>query len=61
MQIENYRIILDVIEGLSYIHSQKVIHRDIKLQNVIIDSNKKCKIIDFGLAKKVRNLKSMTF
>lgn len=44
-----------------YIHSQKVIHRDIKLQNVIIDANKKCKIIDFGLAKKVRNFKSMTF
>lgn len=53
-------MILDIIEGLSYIHSQKVIHRDIKLQNIIVDSKKRCKIIDFGLAKKVRNLKSLT-
>jgi serine/threonine protein kinase len=35
--IENYYIILDIIEGLIYIHSQKIIHRDIKLQNIIID------------------------
>ncbi len=53
-------MILDIIEGLAYIHSQKIIHRDIKLQNIIVDSKKRCKIIDFGLAKKVRNLKSLT-
>ena len=53
-------MILDIIEGLLYIHSQKIIHRDIKLQNIIDDQNKRCKIIDFGLAKKVRTLKSLT-
>ncbi len=53
-------MILDIIEGLLYIHSQKIIHRDIKLQNIIVDQNKRCKIIDFGLAKKVRTLKSLT-
>lgn len=53
-------MILDIIEGLQYLHGQKIIHRDIKLQNVIVDSKGKCKIIDFGLAKKVRNLKSLT-
>ena len=57
--VTNYQIILDIIDGLSYIHSQKIIHRDLKLQNVIIDNEGKCKIIDFGLAKKVRSLKSM--
>lgn len=53
-------MILDIIEGLIYLHNQKIIHRDIKLQNIIVNKNKKCKIIDFGLAKKVRNLKSLT-
>lgn len=60
-RVENYKILLDIIEGLSYIHSQKIIHRDIKLQNIVIDSKSKCKIIDFGLAKKTRNFKSQTF
>lgn len=50
-----------MIEGLTYIHNQKVIHRDIKLQNIVINDRNECKIIDFGLAKKVRNLKSLTF
>lgn len=61
IRVENYKIILDIIEGLNYIHSQKVIHRDIKLQNIIMDPKNKCKIIDFGLAKKTRNFKSQTF
>ena len=52
-------MILDIIEGLTYIHSQNIIHRDLKLQNIIIDEKGKCKIIDFGLAKRVRSMKSM--
>lgn len=36
--VKNYQIILDIIDGLTYIHSQKIIHRDLKLQNVIIDN-----------------------
>lgn len=44
-----------MINGLTYIHDHKIIHRDLKLQNVILTKDKHCKIIDFGLAKKVRN------
>lgn len=47
-------MILQIIEGLYYLHSRKIIHRDIKLHNIVFDHNMKCKIIDFGLAKKVR-------
>lgn len=42
-----------------YIHDHKIIHRDIKLQNIVLDASKHCKIIDFGLAKKVRAMKSI--
>lgn len=50
---------MDVIEGISYIHSQKIIHRDIKLQNIVLGEDGKFKIIDFGLAKKVRSIHSL--
>ncbi|KAL3821392.1 hypothetical protein ACJIZ3_007297 [Penstemon smallii] len=48
------KIILDIAKGLSYLHEdcrQKIIHLDIKPQNILLDENYNAKLADFGLAK----------
>ena len=42
-----------LISGVEYIHSQRVIHRDLKLGNMLLNSLMHLKIADFGLAAKV--------
>lgn len=43
-------IFKQVLTAISYMHTLKIAHRDIKLGNILIDSQKKIKIIDFGFA-----------
>lgn len=40
-----------MLEGLNYIHSKQIIHRDIKLDNILLDENLNCKICDFGVSR----------
>jgi len=39
-----------IVDSLIYVHSQRVAHRDIKLDNILLDSKGIPKLIDFGLA-----------
>ena len=41
----------DLREGLAYIHSNGVIHRDLKLQNVLIGPDGHAVLTDFGISK----------
>ena len=40
-----------ILSGIKHAHDMRIVHRDIKPQNVLIDKNKTLKIFDFGIAK----------
>ncbi|TKW06573.1 hypothetical protein SEVIR_7G248700v4 [Setaria viridis] len=49
-----FEICLGIARGLAYLHEEssiRVVHRDIKASNVLLDANLNSKISDFGLAK----------
>ncbi|XP_002970062.2 serine/threonine-protein kinase HT1 [Selaginella moellendorffii] len=42
---------MDIARGMEYIHSQRVIHGDLKSENLVLDSDMCVKITDFGVAR----------
>lgn len=45
-------IFVQMVSALHYVHQNNVSHRDIKLENFLIDNNNIVKLIDFGLSAK---------
>ena len=43
-------IIVQVCQALEAAHSEGVVHRDLKPQNILIDANEKATVMDFGIA-----------
>lgn len=41
----------DIISALCYLHERRLIHRDIKAENVLLTDGQYCKVTDFGLSK----------
>lgn len=42
-----------ILEGLGFLHENRVCHRDLKCDNVLIDVNGSCKLADFGCSKRL--------
>ena len=38
---------------MQYLHSKNIIYRDLKPENIMIDADGNCKLIDFGLSKRI--------
>ncbi|BAB92793.1 protein kinase 6-like [Oryza sativa Japonica Group] len=45
------QLALDLARGLSYLHSKKIVHRDVKTENMLLDKSRTVKIADFGVAR----------
>ncbi|CAH1155334.1 unnamed protein product [Phaedon cochleariae] len=52
------KVVQQLLNGLYYIHSNKILHRDMKAANVLITKNGVLKLADFGLARAFSTNKS---
>ena len=58
---KRFDVITGTAEGLVYLHENskiRIIHRDIKTSNILLDSRFRAKIADFGLARSFQEDKS---
>ena len=44
-----------LVNALLYLQSEKVIHRDLKLGNILLNHNQDLKLVDFGLAVRLES------
>jgi tetratricopeptide (TPR) repeat protein len=53
-------VLVQMCEALAYAHDKKIVHRDIKTANTMWTRDRKAKIMDFGLAKIVEEVRNHT-
>jgi len=53
-------VLVQMCEALAYAHDKKIVHRDVKTANTMWTRDRKAKIMDFGLAKVVEEVRNHT-
>jgi serine/threonine-protein kinase len=54
------RILRGSADALGYAHSKKIVHRDVKPQNILLDENERVYLADFGIAKMLEGSSKLT-
>jgi receptor-interacting serine/threonine-protein kinase 5 len=49
--LSRLQVAVDVVEGIRYLHAQGLVHRDIKLKNVLLDTDNRGRLTDLGFCK----------
>lgn len=54
-------IILQILHGVKYLHEKKIMHRDLKSANILLNNKGEVKIADFGLSRQISNHPQMVY
>lgn len=56
---ETKKLFFQIVEAVNYCHSKNIVHRDIKLENILLDENMTIKVIDFGFSITIPSSKKL--
>lgn len=59
-EVQFEKIFTQITSALVHIHSKSILHRDIKLDNILLDKNLNVKLCDFGISKLMKPNKAIT-
>jgi len=53
--IQRVQFAIDVSQAMNYLHKRKMLHRDLKTKNLLVDEHMRVKVCDFGFARTIDN------
>ena len=59
-EAEAKKIFAQLMDAINYCHQKRVAHRDVKLENILLDTNNNAKLIDFGFSTAFENGEKMS-